>query len=166
MIFFHWTCIRQKIQKILVHDIRSFTFMTNEIICFLTFFPFFIWNWFKKHLQPELHHHHYFLGTWTLAVLQTWWIWVRNPVQFSTISNCLFVCPRLHVPIGSIPSNLLHHRQRIPAYEPWVRNMGYSHFFFCLSFMLLQFVQPAIFWKMCRFHKTVSLIKQHIILLS
>ena len=33
------------------------------------------------------------------------------------------------MPIGSIASNLLHHRQRIPAYEPWVRNMGYSHFF-------------------------------------
>ncbi|OEL25200.1 Cationic amino acid transporter 2, vacuolar, partial [Dichanthelium oligosanthes] len=26
---------------------------------------------------------------------------------------------RFYVPVGSIPSNMLHHRQRIPAYEPW-----------------------------------------------
>ena len=51
-------------------------------------------------------------------------------MQLNKISNYLFACPRFHVPIGSIASNLLHHRQRIPAYEPWVRNMGYSHLFF------------------------------------
>lgn len=36
------------------------------------------------------------------------------------------ISPRFHVPLGSITSNLLHHHQRILAYEHRVRKLPYN----------------------------------------
>ena len=76
-------------------------------------------------------------GTWTFSISvklmnSEWEIWFCNSMQsqISSLSLLGFMCPL--VPIAS---NLLHHRQFIPAYEPRVRNIAYNHLFFCSSFM-------------------------------
>jgi hypothetical protein len=59
------------------------------------------------------------------------------------------------VPVGSIASNLLHHHQRLPAYEPWVRNVIYNHLFLFIFHAFA--ICAACYCLKCKFHKTNNL---------